>query len=143
MYAGLCEHPVQRMNALSCQATHLVFLDYVRRHFLVAHVALLFRVELEIVLFDSALGDGLVTGGAQDDVPRAVQRVHAVVDHGNVALAVNLYYYMIASIIAYLTLITQKEARRIGSCFAREGMSVMQHQVSSRIPSFQIVSHQF
>ena len=58
-----------------------------RCHPLLAEVALPLRVELLVVLLDAALGHGLVADWAEPDVPRAVRRVHAVVDNGDVALA--------------------------------------------------------
>ena len=61
--------------------------DQVGRHPLLAEVALSLRVELLVVRLEAALGHGLVADRAECDVPRAVSRVHAVVDHGNVPLA--------------------------------------------------------
>ena len=58
-----------------------------RCHPLLAEVALPLRVELLVVLVEAALGNGLVADGAERDVPRAVGRVHPVVDDGDVALA--------------------------------------------------------
>ena len=58
-----------------------------RCHPLLAEVALPLGVELLVVLVEAALGNGLVADGAEPDVPRAVGRVHPVVDDGDVALA--------------------------------------------------------
>ena len=59
----------------------------IRRHPLAAEVALPLRVELLVVRLEAALGHRLVADRAERDVPRAVRRVHPVVDHGDVALA--------------------------------------------------------
>lgn len=64
-----------------------MFFKQVRRHPLLAEVALPLRVELLVVRLDAALGHGLVADGAEPDVPRAVGRVHPVVDDGDVSLA--------------------------------------------------------
>ena len=66
---------------------NLMIFDQVGRHPLLAEVALSLRVELLVVRLEAALGHGLVADRAERDVPRAVSRVHAVVDHGNVPLA--------------------------------------------------------
>ena len=62
-------------------------LNQVGRHPLVAEVALPLRVELLVVRLEAALGHRLVADRAERDVPRAVRRVHPVVDHRDVALA--------------------------------------------------------
>ena len=56
-------------------------------HLLPARLARLERVEFLIVLFDLAARDWLIALGTEHDVAGAVEGVHPVVGHGDVALA--------------------------------------------------------